>query len=164
MEKILSNPPGHTVYKKVCRENVEMSMEEAIVKLKYGNFDKENSIVDMCQTINFNTVKATQMKGNKRVKIVDPSDIALETKCENLKIEVMKTYERYDTENPNVDFSNLNEQEKMGLKDSLEKVESLECVISHTDKSKKFCVDAPDNYIKDMEPHTQNKKKLTPIL
>ena len=46
MEKILSKPPGHTVYRKVSTENMEIAVEESINKLKYKNLspntDTEN--------------------------------------------------------------------------------------------------------------------------
>ena len=79
MEKVLSKPPGHPVYRKVHKENVEMSIEEAMVKLRYSNIenkpngktkddiqDNEQISKDMEKVINFNSMKATEMKKQQK--------------------------------------------------------------------------------------------------
>ena len=173
MEEILSKPPGHTVYRKVSRENVEISAEEAFCKLRYNKV-YENTVKDVhnglnsdkiydmdMKVINFNNMKATEMKCNKRVNIIEPDDITFETKCEYLFSKVMETYEEYDKNNENVEFSNLTENEKQGTKDVISAVRENKFVVFHTDKSKKFSVETKDSYKDSMKPHIQDKKELS---
>ena len=82
-------------------------MEESINKLKYKdinpNTDTEKEIEvreGKIKTVNFNNMKVTDMKCNKRVYLIEPTDIAFETKCENLCIEIMNTVKHLIKENP----------------------------------------------------------------
>ena len=95
-------------------------------------------------------MKATSMKCNKRVKIVEPSDITFETKCESLKLEILNVYRKWMNENQNIDFSNLNPEELEGLNNVKKKVRDKQLLILHTDKSKKFAIESPESYLESM--------------
>ena len=145
MEKILSKPPGTTVYRKIKRQNVEIAIEEGFNKLKYETIEYQNTVEDEEYNedvvICFNNKRATDMKNNKRVHLMEPNDIALETKCENLKLKLLETFDCWSKENVNEEFSNLNDDEKLGLDDVIKYTNKDKCVASHTDKSKKFSIE-----------------------
>ena len=113
MENILSKPPGYTVYRKIIKEKVELDYDEAMSKMRWpdvnsleenGERDEESTSKDSENTVHKNFVtfenkKATDMKLNKRVKIAQPLDIAFETKCSNLKIEILKSVDEFQDNN-----------------------------------------------------------------
>ena len=95
------------------------------------------------------------LKSNKRVNIVDSGDLHHETKCENLKIEMLDTVKQYCKENKNQKYSNLSPEEQEGLKSLANKVDNKEIEIIETDKSKKLIVNSHEQYIHDMEVHVK---------
>ena len=112
------------MYRKVSPNNIEISVEESLTQMRWAEKETENKNEkqkqkqkeECCQeeddkVINFNSMKATEMKNNKRVYITEPNDKTLETKCENLKIKIMETVHKYIKENQNIDFSNLDKDE-----------------------------------------------------
>ena len=54
----------------------------------------------------------------------------------------------------------MNSQEINGLKKVVKQIKEDKIEVIKTDKSKKFSVDKPENYINDMMPHVQNKVKV----
>ena len=94
VEKILSKPPGFTLYKSISEKGMELNREEGMAKLRMNKIKKDEvknknvSDVNISSRaeINFQSIKATDMKCNKRVFLLDPSDMELETKSKNLKI------------------------------------------------------------------------------
>ena len=52
-------------------------------------YDREN------KSVNLGKKKATDMDCNQRVNLLDPFENDTETKRNNLKIELMKTYDKY---------------------------------------------------------------------
>ena len=169
MKKVLGKNPGYTVYKKIKETDVELSVEECIQKARWKTLEKKienpkespSKTNDMHQKeINFKNMKATELKSNKRVNMVGNGDIHFETKSENLKVELMKTTRKYMNENKdkNLQFYNLALDEKEGLKECKSNVDEGKAVIFETDKSKKFSINTPENYKKDMEIHIEKDK------
>ena len=169
-EKVLANPTNHTVYKKVIQRDVELEIEACFAKGRWGDMEQStknnaDSITpEKCtydkvnKTLNFQNIRATDLKSNKRVNIVDNGDLKHETKCENLKIEMLKTVEKYTKENENKEYSNLSNDEQKGLKSLTDKVQEDKLVVIETDKSKKFVVNTPEQFISDMEVHVKGDK------
>ena len=52
--------------------------------------------------------------------------------------------------------SNLETSEKLGIKETKQKIDNKECLISKTDKSNKLSCDSLDNYKSAIEKHTEN--------
>ena len=46
MEKVLSKPPGFNLYRKVTKEDVEISVEESIAKLGFNHVNSETEQKD----------------------------------------------------------------------------------------------------------------------
>ena len=100
------------------------------------------------------------MKSNKRVFLVNPMDITLETKCENLKIGVMNTLKEQKKIHGNTKFSNLPENEKEGLVSTINNVNENRISVFPTDKSKRFSVDTFEGYDTDMRDHIDKHDKI----
>ena len=113
---------------------------------------------DVNKTINLQNIRATELKSNKRVNIVECCDLHFETKCENLKVEMMKTVNTYKKENKSIKYSNLPEDEREGLESIMDRVDKNEIKIIETDKSKKFSVNTPSQYVEDMKTHIEGHK------
>ena len=103
MEKVLSNPPGHSVNRKVFENYIELAYEASMSKLRWKNMEDEYKKLDdkvsnyvninyshSEKVINFNNMRASEMKCNKRVTTVESFDIEFETKLSNLKKNVLK--------------------------------------------------------------------------
>ena len=69
----------------------------------------------------------------------------------------MKSLKSWSQECDNEHLSNLNEQERQGLKDAKQCVNGKKAVIFQTDKSKKYSIDKPEGFREDMKPHIENK-------
>ena len=92
------------------------------------------------------------------MNILDNGDLQHETKCENLKIEMLKTVKKYTQENVNKKYSNLSDEEQEGLKSLEDNIVDNKLVVIETDKSKKFAVNTPEQFIIDMEVHVKEDK------
>ena len=159
MEGILLKPPGHAIYRNVKEIDVELDIEEAFTKLRWNKVnnqenDKDTISVDkkedvkcydpINEVLDFQQMKATDMKCNKRVYMVDPSDIEMETKCENLKIEMMKSFKVWSNTNKETANCNLNDNDKRGMTKVMDSVKEKKAVVFPTNKSKKFYISTPD--------------------
>ena len=215
VEKVLCNPPGHAVYKKINEDDIEIAYEESIAKYRWSIVQKnknkkdhvnpednsnegdqmkstqefenvnrnnenhvnsqnvhsktikdqrnpsknnedndEHKIFDIVENkLNLQGLRSTDMKGNKRVYTVEPSDIRFETKSENLLYEMKKTVKLWKSENKNEGLDNLDSDEKDGVKKLETMLKNKEIVVGPTDKSKKFTIDKPVNFLNDMKVH-----------
>ena len=173
VELILSKPPGYRVFKEVKWNDVDVGIEETFAKIRLDKlYEKDNKTSNNPETcvvnvseqsaniINFKNIRATDMKSNKRVQLVESNNLELETKFKNLKIEFSKGYKYYNYEYKNQLYSNLTENERDGLKKVNNSVKSKESVVNQTDKSKKFTVDNPDSYKNDMKKYVENDKVI----
>ena len=67
-----------------------------------------------------------------------------------------KTVKLWMSENKNEGLDNLGSDEKDGIKKLTDMIENKKLVVGPTDKSKKFTVDKPENFLADMKVHTSN--------
>ena len=70
----------------------------------------------------------------------------------------MKTVRAYKEENINTKYSNLPTDEIEGLKSIISRVDNNELKIIDTDKSKKFSINTPAEYVEDMGVHLKKLK------
>ena len=162
VEIILSKPPGYRMFTEVKWNDVEVGIEETFAKLRlnhlYGN-ETSTSVVEVNtqsgNKISLRNIRATEMKCNKRVHLVESSNLELETKCKNLKIELSKGFQSYNDKYRNEMYSNLTKTEKDGLKKVKASNKAKKTVVFQTDKSKKFSIENPESYKKDMEKYVE---------
>ena len=92
-EKICSKPPDYTLYEKVTERNEELHMEVSLAKGRWSEVEQNknnenneslaptrNVYNSASKTINFQSVRATDLKSNKRVNIVENCDVQQEAK------------------------------------------------------------------------------------
>ena len=114
--------------------------------------------------MNLSNKKATEMRSNQRVKLVDPNiDDEKEIKRDNLKLKVMDTYKEYISKYCNKDGEIkgvMSQDVKLGMKSLKEKSKSKKINIVPTDKTNKTTVMLPETYQKSMEEHYKEDKVI----
>ena len=75
--------------------------------------------------------------------------------------EIYEKYRKNNTNNKGEQMSNLTSSEKKGLKSLQERIGKDEIIIMRTDKSSKFVITTPEEYVKMGEEHTQNDKEIS---
>ena len=102
--------PKDTFYSNISKKDGELQTEICFAKMRWGEIrdDKaeENNVIydDLKKTIDLSKKRATEMRSNQRVKLVDPDcDDEKESKRDNLKIEIQKVYKNYIDKNCNKD-------------------------------------------------------------
>ena len=173
VEKVLSLPTGYTVYKNVSEKDMELCIEEGFAKGRWKNLeinkctdedkpnDPSNNPYDpVDKVMNFQSIKATDMKSNKRVRIVEQCELEIETKLEFLKLAFMDTHRKYASENKNAKYSNLDTEQQDGLNQIVDSINDKKVIVSETDKSKRFSVNEPVAYVTDMNVHVKNDKVI----
>ena len=114
------------------------------------------------KTLNFNKLKATDMKDCPRVGLPGPrpkKEEELMNAKEVIWSEEIENYKReFCKENDEQKEENMTQKEKKGMKKLLERQKSKEIVIGTTYKSSKRTVNSHDNYIQQGEPHVSKDK------
>ena len=85
-------------------------------------------------------------------------DLKFETKYANLKVEMMKTVTEYTDKSVNRKYSNLPSDEREGLDSLTNKIDKGVLHVGETDKSRKFSVNTPNQYIEDMNVHVKSDR------
>ena len=108
--------------------------------------------------------RVTDLKQCSRITLPKPLSTDEESRLEVRKRTNKELYEKYRTKNTNSkgeQRTNLTKDEKLGLKTLQERINKDEVIIMKTDKSNKFVVTTPDNYVKMGEEHTAKDKEIT---
>ena len=126
--------PNDRLFDKIKVTTAEQNIEECFAKMRYkerreeenkkkeerGESSEEKAIIDKeKKIINFNNKRATSMKCNKRVHIIEPNDDELETKREYLKLKLIESYSSYIENNcdkkGNLVHDNISREDKYGM-------------------------------------------------
>ena len=110
-------------------------------------------------SFDFRKMRATDMPGNKKVSLPQPTNSTEELRMQILKRDLVKTTEEY-TKTQRNKWKNLNEVEKNGLRSLLERKKNSEIVTNVTDKSGRFSVDSVENYISLNNTHVEKDKVI----
>ena len=101
--------------------------------------------------VNFQNLKATDLKNNKRIKIPEFDDDAEEIRSNTVKTELkevfMKYMEEHCDEKGNLLDGNLTTEQVKAIKDLKMKMKNENLVCVETDKTGKFALDTKENYI-----------------
>ena len=134
--------------------------------LNQSDSEDQNFLFDMnSKTLDMGNKKATDMRGNKRVKVLEPieSDVK-EIKMDNLKVKIHETYDQYILENCSKSGEILrNNDMKLsdGMKSIRKKIDSNELSVIPTDKTSKLSALPPDVYDAGMVEHTKGDKIIS---
>ena len=167
--------PRDTFYNRISTDDGEQQTEIAFAKQRWNDDDKDDNIDNKDEnkkvydpetnTSNLANKKATDIRSNQRVKLVDPDiDDKKEMKRDVLKAEIVNTYEKYKEEycykNGEIKGTMTNDM-KEGMKSAKEKVKVNKIVVIETDKTRRTCVTPPDKYKDSMEEHVKNDRNIS---
>ena len=149
--------PNHRIYPRLNVEDFETELEKAVIKanwekIREGRSNEENHIVvetgdkkDTLKTfdaskkaINFRNLKATDLKNNKRIYILETGDDTEEIRMNNVKSELKGVYIKYMKEHcddkGNMLENNLSVEQVKAIKELKTKMknENLVCVETDT--------------------------------
>ena len=108
--------------------------------------------------------RATDLKQCSRVTLPKPLSTDQESKIEVRKRIQKEIYEKYRKQNTNQkgeQKTNLTKTERKGLKSLQERINKEEIVVMKTDKSGKFVITTPEEYLKMGEEHIKNDREIT---
>ena len=166
--KLLELPPKFGLMEKVdtteCMINVERVLNQIRWKRNIGEnenesrkflYDHEN------KTININNLRATDLHYNTDVKMPDPVSFEEEIQFQNFKKDMKELAIKMEKKSKNC--SNLDDDEKDGLRTIKEKVKKEEAICFMTDKSGRWGIDTKENYMLACEKHfTSGVEEITP--
>ena len=122
--------------------------------------DKKNTLKafdSSKKVINFRNLKATDLKNNKRITILETGDYAEEIRMNNVKSELKEVYIKYMKENcdnrGNLLENNLTVKQVKAIKELKTKMKNDNLVCVETDKTGKFALDTKENYMKKVRKH-----------
>ena len=170
--KAIEVNPKDTLYNNIKINDAELQAEVAFAKMRWNETDKEaepqdeKKIFDTdSNTVDLSNKKATEMRSNTRVKVVDPDvEDAREIKRDNLKIKIIKTYEEYIAKNCNKNGeikSTVDEDKKAEMIKVKKKVNQNVIKVINTDKTNRFSVMKPNTYSNSMKEHHEHDKQST---
>ena len=133
---------------------------------------------ELSGTLDLGNLKATNYKYNKEIFPPKNDSVNCEAGHEARKVELKRVFQRItkpikpkETNNssskhqkiPSIQSeSNLSEKELEGLKSLKRKIKEGILVVCDTDKSKRFCVMTPDQYLKSGYVHTSKDLEISP--
>ena len=128
----------------------------------------DNTTYDSCtNTVNVANKRATDMRANQRVKLAEPDvNDENEIKRDNLKVEILNTYDKYIKENCNhngeirLDDNNEVKNPVKVLNSIKERVVKQEIIVDETDKTNRIYVMKAETYLKSMKEHVVDDKEI----
>ncbi len=182
-EKVLTKEPGFMVYDRINETEMEVEIEKALSKARYelmnrGEDDEEDDIsgrqnysggsrsnIEPNKVLEYRNLRATDIPTVPRLIEPKLGTISQEIIMENTKEKMLECVRKYKEEYCNrkdeLKEDNLSMEERQGLKQMKREIKDKKVVVFSTDKSGKFSVDTPDNYIKAVQKHTAKDQRVT---
>ena len=163
---LLKKDPNFMILKGIDETEVEVEIEKGMAKARYefmsGDPTEEHTASN--KTLNYANLRATDIPTVQRIYPPAPGTIKQEKILENLKENLLNTVKDYkklhcDGEG-RFKETNLSKEETRGLKEIKAKVKRKEIVVFSTDKSGRFSIDTPENYVEAVKPHTANDEEI----
>ena len=133
--------------------------EEQNRKIESGDTDI-NVVKKNPNHIDFTTIRATDLKNNKRVIITKPDDDEEEIRRNSVKKELELVFVNYMKDNcdksGNLKESNLSKKQVNSIKTLKDNMKDEDLVCMETDKTGKFGLDKKENYVRKMKKHMKN--------
>ena len=163
---ILSKDPNFMLLDRINKEEVEVEIEKGLAKARYELMDCDDEIEEEGnksvpdKTLNYATLRATDIPTVARLCPPRPSTIGKEKILDNIKDKLLNTvseYQRKHCDNKGrIKDQNITEAEGKAIKSVKKRITGKEIVVSTTDKSGRFTVDTPGNYQDAVMLHTVN--------
>ena len=163
--------PKDTFYNNIYINEAEQQTEITFAKMRWNEkkrkddeHEEDNRVFDVnTNTIDLSNKKATDMRSNQRVKLVDPDkDDEKEIKRDHIKLKVIETYKEYRNEhfNEKGEIRNLmSEYMREGMNDVKEKTKAKKIKVVQTDKTNKISVMHPKTYVASMIEHHRDDEE-----
>lgn len=182
-EKILSLPLQHTTFPKLDVEAFDTELQKCVVKASWQKMydmrkaeddkvmEEMNEIEEsneelgkvynsINKELNFKNLKATDIKGNRRIIMPEPDDDPDEIRRNNVKNELKNVFLQYRKEScdkfGNQLDNNLDNEELKTIKNLRNKMDKDNLICYETDKTGKRVLDTVENYAKKMMKHIEN--------
>ena len=128
-------------------------------------------------SLDFTQRRPTDYRHNKNVKLPKPLDTDSEFSCEFRRRKILEAFDNFQktmkdqTRVANITTekkrgktrhkdTNLSRKEEAGLKSLKERIKSGELIVAQTDKSSRFCVMKPDQYLESGKTHTDKDDEI----
>ena len=135
-------------------EKEEMEIIEAKSRMIY---DPKEMVYDSRKR------RATDLKECTRITLPKPLSPDEESRIEVRKVTQKEIYEKFREKHTNKKHeqkSNLTQKEQLGLKSLLKRINNEEIMVVKTDKSGRFIVTTPDNYVEMGKEHTDKDEEI----
>ena len=192
-KQIISFPLQHTTFTKLNVEAFETELEKCKVKAKWQKFqemrkeeenrateeiiingEKKSEALDESfekvfssknKILNFQNLKATDLKGNKRIIMPDLDDDIDEIRRNNVNNELKNVFLKFREDHcdkfGNQIENNLDSEQFRTIKNLREKLEKENLICYETDKTGKLVVDSVKNYSDKMMKNIANDEIIT---
>ena len=181
---LLEKDPNFMTLGKINLIEIEVAVEVALAKARWeksrgedaNNEEGENRGVTTNNnrngsreitpgSINYAGMRATEIPTVQRLYTPNPGTVEEEVIMENIKMKMINTareyMKEYCDEKGNIKNNNLSKEEAEGLKEIKDKIKNGDIVVFATDKSGRFSVDTPENYIEAVQKHTTDDIEIT---
>jgi hypothetical protein len=142
------------------------SNEEHHVEIETG--DKKDALKTFDaskKVLNFRNLKATDLKNNKRINILETGNDEEEIRMNTVKTELKEVYKKYMKEHcddkGNVLENNLSVEQFKAIKELKTKMKNENLVCVETDKTGKFALDTKENYVNKVRKHIKMDEVIT---
>ena len=181
-KKVLTRKPGFMIYNNIDETEMEVEIEKALSKARYelmnrgeddeddisgsqSNNESSRSDVEANKVLDYSNLRATDIPTVPRLIEPKLGTITQEIIMENIKEKMLECVREYKEEYCNnkgeLKEDNLSMEERQGLKQMRREIKDKKVVVFSTDKSGKFSVDTPDNYIEAIQKHTEKDQRVT---
>ena len=169
---ILGKDPNFMILDQISKEEIEVEIEKGLAKARYELMDCDNGGIGEGEgtkeihnnTLNYASLRATDIPTVARLYPPKPSTITKEKILDNVKNKLLETvseYQRqYCDDKGRIKNRNVTEGEEKAIKDLKKRIVDKEIVVSTTDKSGRFTVDTPSNYEEAVMRHTVNDNEV----
>ena len=171
----LSLPPKFAIFSKVKPIECKAEVEKSFTKLRWKReFERQRGGNEVQGDIDGNTfynsdeknfdltrMQPTDLPFNKRVFMPPCAEEETEAKIQLAKTKINAAIEEYTKKSKGSE--NINANIKRGIQILTEKVKRNEMICYPTDKSGRFSIDSPKNYIKSMRPHLQDAEEVNQV-
>ena len=169
MKEVLTLPPNYGIYGKVTKVDTMISTEEALNKLRWRKaFEQEEDRSNGTEAgfifprndqrvVDITGLRPSMLPYNNKAQMAPAMKQVEEVKVQHFKNEVAKVADEFE-QKKGVAASNMNRNQKAGLKMIQEKLKDEEMVCFVTDKSGRWACDSLENYKKACEEQLRDGK------
>ena len=176
-KNVLNKDPNYMLFENIDQTEIEVEIEKGLAKARYeimsaeeeekrnsGNTNNMIRTGDMIEhvttTLNYANLRATDIPTVSRIFPPKPASVKIEKVIDNIKVKLLETVAEYSEKHCDskgkIKEQNITREEEKALKNLKKDIKEKKIIVSTTDKSGRFCVDSPENYMEAVMKHTRN--------